>query len=105
MDDNQLSGPLYFSSERNDIKLSQQFIENGADVNQPNEKGETPLFIVCSKNNIEHVQLFIDNEANVNQRSNDGSTPLSVATNESIIQILIENGGSKIGKPSKRPVS
>ena len=86
------------------IELSKQLIENGGDVNQANEKGETPLFIACLKNNLEHVQLFIDNEVNVNQRSNDGRTPLSVATDEKIIQILIDNGGSKIGKRPKRPV-
>ena len=105
MDDNQLSGPLYFSTRKNEVELSKQFIENGAYVNLPNEKGETPLFISCLNSNLDHVKLFIENEANVNQRSNDGSTPLSVATDESIIQILIENGGSKIGKRPKRPIT
>ena len=91
------------SCQKSDIDLSEQFILNGADINLPNEKGETPLFIACLKSNLEHVKLFIENEANVNQTSNKGSTPLSVATDESIIQILIENGGSKIGKRPKRP--
>ena len=105
MSNNQLSGPLYFSIQKNDICLSKQFIENGADINLPNEKGETPLFIACLNNELEIVELFIENEAIVNQRSNDGSTPLSVATDERIIQILIKNGGSKIGKRPKRPIT
>ena len=105
MENNQLSRTLYFSCKWDDISLSKQLIENGTDVNLPNEKGETPLFIGCLKSNLEHVKLFIENEANVNQRSNDGSTPLSVATDESIIQILIDNGGDKIGKRPKRPIA
>jgi len=75
-------------------------IENGANINTENSKGETFLFIACSCiNDYEsRIKSLIENGADVNKSNKLGETPLYIACrnngNENIIKMLIEHGAN-----------
>ena len=74
----------------NHPEFAKLLIKYGADVNARNNDSETPLFYVKK---LAFAKLFIDNGADVNARNNDGNTPLHLNRNyKSIVKLLIEKG-------------
>jgi quinoprotein dehydrogenase-associated probable ABC transporter substrate-binding protein len=51
-------------------------VGKGADVNKPNEQGDTPLNIAALQRNPDLVNFLLDHHADVKARGSDGMTPL-----------------------------
>ena len=71
-----------------------------ADVSFKNaSKNEPPIHIAIAKGEIELIQKALKLGADINQKNSDGLTPLHLAsmkaTDEKILQILINNGADK----------
>jgi ankyrin repeat protein len=81
------SAPLHYVR---DAKITQIFIDAGADVHVEDSDGLTPLHSV---NNIEIAEVLIQAGADINARDRDGFRPLHYAKNYAIQAFLIENGG------------
>jgi ankyrin repeat protein len=94
--------------ERNDIEAVKTFIKKGADVNSPNESGETPLHWAITTGRLDLIELLIEKGAIINARNNKGSTPLHGAAflnqKESLL-LLIANGGDVNSKDDKKGVT
>ena len=69
--------------------------EEGADVNIPNNNGNTPLMIATRNGHTEIARMLIDRGADVNIPDNNGNTPLTWASdrgNIQIVRMLIDRG-------------
>lgn len=80
--------------EQNNIKLAQQLIKQGVNVNTIYDGGTTPLHIAASKGNLKMVKLLVKNGADVNIRY-DGANPLYFAAfmnHTKIMKYLIKKG-------------
>ncbi|XP_059139282.1 putative ankyrin repeat protein RF_0381 [Physella acuta] len=67
-------------------------VENGADVNEQNNKGNTPLFFVRDKKIIHYLK---DDKTNINFQNVLGETALHRAYNDEIALALLEMGVDK----------
>ena len=69
-------------------------IFNDADVNEPNDVGNTPLHAAAFVGNLEIVQILVRAGAKVNAKGNHGRTPLHIASghdkNEAIVRYLLK---------------
>lgn len=65
------------------------FVENGANIDQPDEEGNTPLYYAVGNNNREIVLYLLQNKANPNLRNNKNRTPLSYAINKGYHEIAL----------------
>ena len=77
--------PLQTSARRGNKDEVKAQLENGADPNAKNKKGETPLHTVCIESTNPHkqvMQLLIEKNANVNAKTDVGYTPLMSACTE-----------------------
>jgi len=62
------------------FNAAQWFLENGADVNFPDKKGNTALFYaVKRKYPIEQIQMLLQFGADINQENNEGTSPQKLA--------------------------
>lgn len=81
------------------IKITQA-INDGADVNKPDENGWTPLMLAAYSGNKDIVKLLIDKGASINMKNTVGITPLLAATTfpasrkyaVEVVKLLLENG-------------
>lgn len=72
---------------------SKLLIENGANVNCLNKKGETPLMLAVKKHDMDAVKLLIEKNAKVNIVDQAGQTPLHWAVERrfnNIIELLLK---------------
>lgn len=73
----------------------QRFIDQGVDINESNDEGETPLFMATRYNYKECVEILINNGASVNAKNVKKETPLFMATfynHIDCVEMLINNG-------------
>ncbi|MCY4129180.1 MAG: ankyrin repeat domain-containing protein [Gammaproteobacteria bacterium] len=84
-------------------KIVHDLLDQGADVNVTNYKGQTALHCAAKAGFVEPVRILLAHGANVNAQDRDGDTPLHCACRSSIknhenlqqvIDLLIENGAS-----------
>jgi len=78
-------------------KLIKYLLDQGADVNAPNDEGITPLHIALYP---DVVQCLLNGGADINKQSSDGSTPLhtQVADGEErldVVELLLAKGADK----------
>lgn len=77
-----------------DIEFIESLIEDGADVNEISEYGDTPLLEAINTGNIKIVELLIKNNVDIN--TNDGNiVPILYAAlkgNKDIFELLEKNG-------------
>ncbi len=95
---------LLDAAKRIDIKLVQQALLAGADVNMLGDGKYTPLheaiacdFLAMQSERLNVVRLLIEHGANVDAQSKSLSTPLHVAVvrrNVDIVKLLIEKGAN-----------
>ncbi|MBR5904541.1 MAG: ankyrin repeat domain-containing protein [Alphaproteobacteria bacterium] len=86
---NKADTPLHWAAGKDNCEFAKILIENGADVNLVDARGQTPLHQVY---NVETAQLLIDHGADVNAIDSNGWTPLFYAPDVNIAKILVENG-------------
>ena len=67
---------LHTAAQEGDVKLVEELIAKGADVNAKDKYGETPLHSALKKAQSEMVQLLIAKGADVNAKDKYGATPL-----------------------------
>ena len=81
-------------------KTVQDLLDQGADVNITNYKGQTALHCAAKAGFVEPVRILLSHGANVNARDRDGDTPLHTACRSSIkdhqrlqqvVDLLIKN--------------
>ena len=83
-----LHSKIYYE---NQIKV---FVQNGADVNQANEAGETAIFKAINSKMKPIVRILIKHKANVLHYNRKRQTPLTLAIskkNISIVKLLIQS--------------
>ncbi len=83
---------IMLSSYKGHLETTKMLIENGADINKINARGQTPLDGVCFKGNLEIAKLLVENGAKI-----DGN-PIIFATifgNKEIVKYLKEKGVNK----------
>lgn len=81
-------------SEANDVKTA---LQNGADLNCKDKKGQTPLILAGYYNNKEIVKLLLDAGADINAQDNVGYTALMNAAykgNLDTLKMLLKRGAS-----------
>ena len=89
---------LHFAADAMDEydKVVDVLIKAKADVNIPDDDGNTPLHLAVIHNHVKVVSYLIQYNANVAYQNRDGTTSLHLAClhgSISIVNILIENGG------------
>ena len=76
--DPNLGNPLYVAlvnaPEKSTIKMFDLLLENGANINALNHKGDTPLYTSIFISRSDYANYFLDNGANVNIICRDGET-------------------------------
>lgn len=78
----EISGEILKTTiQNNNLAAMDSFIEQGADVNSRDEKGNTPLYTALVGNHLKMAKKLIDAGADVNAPSSEnGKTPLIIAT-------------------------
>ena len=67
---------LFDALRDSDAEKALAAINKGANVNAPNNDGNTPLHFALLKGHAAAAKLLIKNDANVNATNNRGETPL-----------------------------
>ena len=67
---------LFNAARQNDTAQIEQLLENGADINQANERGFTPLILAVYANKKSAVELLLEKGANPNSQDLSGNTAL-----------------------------
>jgi ankyrin repeat protein len=85
---------LFKACRDGDLGRAQRELENGAEVNAQDEKGETPLHCACWFGHDAIVSMLFKKGANVNAKTNGGETPLHFASingSKDVASLLLEN--------------
>ena len=87
--------PLTCAIFMENLKICEELINSGANVNQEDDIGWTPLIVAIDRCNCEIILFLSTREANFNLIDSDGWTPLTYAMhkeNMEIVELLVENG-------------
>lgn len=83
------------NDEQQLLKVLKTLIEDGSDVNAPNEDGKTPLHFAAYGTSSEAMKLLIEHGSIIDSRDKQGCTPLIYACDngdEEMIKLLLDNG-------------
>ncbi|KAE9373937.1 ankyrin, partial [Stipitochalara longipes BDJ] len=93
------------SVQSGNVSMVTLLLQNGADIAERNDIGQTSLHIAVANGNSEMIQVLLNAGIDIEGMDNDNKTALYYATrtgNEAIIQILIRHGaGASIVKRNK----
>jgi uncharacterized protein len=79
LDQAALDRQLYQAIAKGDVGAVRVLLDNGADIEARNERGETPLFTAVANHNAQMVKLLLEKGAQVSARDNYRETPLTEA--------------------------
>ena len=88
---------LHIAAQADDIFISQQLLEAGADSNQQNSKGKSPLHLAARCQCSDTVEVLLNYKADPNAQDVDGRTPLHAGIfkgyrNFECLKLLVEMG-------------
>jgi hypothetical protein len=84
---------LYEAAAQGDLEAVMAFVESGADVNQPNEKGFTALSLAVDNNHVSIAEYLLQREGtDPNKLDVYGYTLLHQAISAPMVKLLLENG-------------
>jgi ankyrin repeat protein len=82
---------LHWAAENGLVDIAALLIEQGADVDEKDQFGNTPLHLALRYPDM--VRLLLDSGADVNARNAMGNTPLHLAvTDERVVEMLLDAG-------------
>jgi uncharacterized protein len=95
--------PLHSAVARNQVKISELLLTNGANVNARQEGGFSPLHAAAQSGNLQMAELLLNHGADVNAKTDKGKTPLALTKEEgqeagpkeerdAVARFLIANG-------------
>ncbi|TPX30503.1 hypothetical protein SmJEL517_g05946 [Synchytrium microbalum] len=88
------------------INTLKWLVQQGANVNTPDDRGQTPLFVAAEGGHIELVRYLVEKcQADVNKPDNRGQTPVFAPTrsdNIELVQYLVEKCQADVNKPDNR---
>ncbi|KRX00716.1 Ankyrin repeat-containing domain [Pseudocohnilembus persalinus] len=93
--------PITFSTINNLQDISQQLLDKGANIYQPNTNLNTLLHISCFYGKIDAVKYCLEQNMDINAINKDGDTPLHLAIagkNQEVVKYLLENGANNLIK-------
>lgn len=77
---------MHIVCQYGNIEIAQILLDNGADLNMPNNFGATPLHILAQHPMFDLMNLFIQKGADLNKRDRDKETPLILAVRARIVE-------------------
>lgn len=89
---------LMLASLEGHLRLCEQLIAKGADVNKP---GWTPLHYASTRGQVEIINLLLEHHAYIDSASPNGSTPLMMAAlygTPTAVKVLLEAGADPLLK-------
>ena len=93
----ELKHASYYGDLDHEIAAVENAIQEGANVNQPDDKGRTPLYLAASAGQLKIMSMLIGANANVNLPAISGDTPLYIAALKGHLEsarLLIEAGAN-----------
>ncbi|XP_046849432.1 serine/threonine-protein phosphatase 6 regulatory ankyrin repeat subunit B-like [Xenia sp. Carnegie-2017] len=80
--------PLHIAAHYKDgTEVAEMLLKSGANVDVPQENGETSLHIATRNNNISMIELLLSEGANAARKSQKGEIPLHIAVENSFFDI------------------
>ena len=79
----------------NNLDEVKYYVETGADINEPNEFGESPLFAASFKGNLSIVKYLVEHGADINATDSTGTTAVSIADSQKhydVVKYLVQQG-------------
>ena len=100
--------PLIKAVERGKENRVERLLEDGADVNEVDEKGMTPLHHAARRGHDDMTHMLLARGASVNAQDQDGNTPLHLAAksnhDETMVELLIAGANRSVrNKEGKTP--
>ena len=89
--DDKLSSLLVVACKEGNLDVVKVLLDQGAKVNQTDNRGRLPLLMACKENNLNVVRLLLERGANANIADSRGNSPLSIAlktNNKNILNLL-----------------
>ena len=83
--------PLLRAAVLGNVEDIQNILENGVNVNECNEIGQTALLAAAFANNTNACKILIENGAKVEVKDIGGFTPLHLSTDIAIVELLLDN--------------
>ena len=86
---NDLDKKILKSDYYENVKL---LLKNKADINKPDNNGNTPLIISINQNNNAIAKLLLESKSNIEQQNNNGDTALMISiqqNNDEITNLLL----------------
>ena len=78
MDKNGIT-PLMTAAKHNNIDSANILLENDADINISNDRGQSALIIACEEDNFDIVKLLLENNAKIDEINDEGRTAFIIA--------------------------
>lgn len=79
----------------NHIEIFDYLLEQGADIHQTNDKGETVLHMAVQQGHAQIAELCLEQKVDINAKREDGTTPLITAMfagSMELLELLLEHG-------------
>lgn len=83
------------------FKFKEFLVQHGADVNIPDNEGQTPLHVAVENGDKENILFLLEHKADINNPDNIGNTPLFYAKTPEIAELLLKSGAD-INAENKR---
>jgi uncharacterized protein len=91
------AGPLHDAAREGNLEKVRALIDEGAEIDEQSNRGETPLILATLAGRKEVVELLIEKGADIDGRNAGGFTPLHAAAyagDAAITELLIAKGAN-----------